>query len=89
MQLATSSAGMHRNLGCLVQQAAGSAQRGATRRSGYSGTGFELRTDAWPLVRGGEGVLMAATARAQHGSSVMSTSWQTSVNSGKSGVAGK
>lgn len=84
MQLATSSAGMHRNFGYLVQQAAGAARRG-----GYRGNGFKLRTDAWSIVRGGEGVLTAATARAQHGSSVMSTSWQTSVNSGKSGVAGK
>lgn len=82
MQLATSSAGMHRNLRYLVQQAAGAARR-------VSRYWFELRTDAWSTVRGGEGVLMAATARAQHGSSVMSTSWQTSVNSGKSGVAGK
>ena len=62
---------------------------GAARRGGYRGTGFELRTDAWSIVRGGEGVLMAATAGAHHGSSVMSTSWQTLVNSGKSGVAGK
>jgi len=72
-RLATSSAGTQLNLGYLVQQAAGSAQRGA-----YRGTGFELRTDAWAVVRGGEGVLMSATARAQQGSSVTSTQLDSS-----------
>jgi type VI secretion system secreted protein VgrG len=48
-RLATSSAGTQLNLGYLVQQAAGSAQRGA-----YRGTGFELRTDAWAVVGSAE-----------------------------------
>jgi len=72
-RLATSSAETQLNLGYLVQQAAGSAQRGA-----YRGTGFELRTDAWAVVRGGEGVLMSATARAQQGSGVTSTQLDSS-----------
>jgi len=67
-RLATSSAATQLNLGYLVQQAAGSAQRGS-----YRGQGFELRTDAWAVVRGGEGTLISATARVQHGSSVTST----------------
>jgi type VI secretion system secreted protein VgrG len=72
-RLATSSAGTQLNLGYLVQQAAGSAQRGA-----YRGTGFELRTDAWAVLRGGEGVLVSSTARAQQGSSVTSTQLDSS-----------
>ena len=67
-RLATSSAATQLNLGYLVQQAAGSAQRGS-----YRGQGFELRTDAWAVVRGGEGTLISATARAQQGSGVTST----------------
>ena len=67
-RLATSSAATQLNLGYLVQQAVGSAQRGS-----YRGQGFELRTDAWAVVRGGEGALVSATARAQQGSGVMST----------------
>jgi len=72
-RLATSSAETQLNLGYLVPQAAGSAQRGA-----YRWTGFELRTDAWAVVRGGEGVLMSATARAQQGSGVTSTQLDSS-----------
>lgn len=67
-RLATSSAATQLNLGYLVQQAAGSAQRGS-----YRGQGFELRTDAWAVVRGGEGTLISATARTQQGSGVTST----------------
>lgn len=67
-RLATSSAATQLNLGYLVQQAIGSAQRGS-----YRGQGFELRTDAWAVVRGGEGTLISATARAQQGSGVTST----------------
>lgn len=67
-RLATSSAATQLNLGYLVQQAVGSAQRGS-----YRGQGFELRTDAWAVVRGGEGTLISATARAQQGSGVTST----------------
>lgn len=67
-RLATSSAATQLNLGYLIQQAAGSAQRGA-----YRGCGFELRTDAWAVVRGGAGVLLTTSARAAQGSGVAST----------------
>jgi len=56
------------NLGYLIEQAPGSAQRGA-----YRGSGFELRTDAWAVVRGGEGVLLTTSARGAQGSGVAST----------------
>nr|GEU80231.1 hypothetical protein [Tanacetum cinerariifolium] len=49
-------------------QAPGSAQRGS-----YRGYGFELRTDAWGMVRSGEGLLISATARPQQGPGVAST----------------
>ena len=67
-RLATSSAATQLNLGYLVQQTPGSAQRGD-----YRGSGFELRTDAWAVVRSGEGLLVSATARSQQGSGVTST----------------
>jgi type VI secretion system secreted protein VgrG len=67
-RLATSSAATQLNLGYLVAQSAGSAQRGA-----YRGAGFELRTDAWAVLRGGEGVLLTTSARAAQGSGVAST----------------
>ena len=67
-RLATSSAATQLNLGYLIAQATSSAQRGA-----YRGSGFELRTDAWGVVRGGEGVLLSTTGRAQQGSGVAST----------------
>jgi type VI secretion system secreted protein VgrG len=67
-RLATSSAATQLNLGYLIQQAPSSAQRGA-----YRGSGFELRTDAWSVVRGGEGVLLTTSARSAEGSGVTST----------------
>nr|GEU28665.1 hypothetical protein [Tanacetum cinerariifolium] len=67
-RLATSSAATQLNLGYLVQQAPGSAQRGS-----YRGYGFKLRTDAWGMVRSGEGLLISATARPQQGAGVAST----------------
>ncbi|MET0323285.1 MAG: type VI secretion system Vgr family protein [Duganella sp.] len=67
-RLATSSAATQLNLGYLVQQAPGSAQRGS-----YRGYGFELRTDAWSMVRSGEGLLISATARPLQGAGVAST----------------
>ena len=67
-RLATSTASTQLNLGYLVQQSRGSSQRGA-----YRGSGFELRTDAWAVVRGGEGVLLSTTARARQGCGVSST----------------
>jgi type VI secretion system secreted protein VgrG len=67
-RLATSTAATQLNLGHLIQQSPGSAQRGA-----YRGSGFELRTDAWGVVRGGEGVLLSTSARSQQGCGVTST----------------
>lgn len=67
-RLASSSAATELNLGYLIQQAASSAHRGC-----YRGSGFELRTDAWAVLRGGEGVLLSTSARARQGSGVAST----------------
>jgi type VI secretion system secreted protein VgrG len=67
-RLATSSAATQLNLGYLIQQAPSSAHRGS-----YRGSGFELRTDAWGVVRGGEGVLLSTSVRARQGSGVAST----------------
>ncbi|WP_020654003.1 type VI secretion system Vgr family protein [Massilia niastensis] len=68
MRLASSSADSQLNLGYLVQQSPHSAQRGA-----YRGSGFELRTDAWGVLRGGEGVLLSTHARPGLGSGITST----------------
>ena len=67
-RLATSTATTQLNLGYLIQQSPNSSHRGS-----YRGSGFELRTDAWGVVRGGEGVLLSTTARMQQGASVTST----------------
>ena len=67
-RLATSTAATQLNLGYLIAQAPSSSHRGA-----YRGSGFELRTDAWGVVRGGEGVLLSTTGRYQRGSGVAST----------------
>ena len=67
-RLATSTAATQLNLGYLIQQSTSSAHRGS-----YRGSGFELRTDAWGVVRGGEGILLSTTARSQQGSGVAST----------------
>lgn len=67
-RLATSTAATQLNLGYLIAQSPGSSQRG-----GYRGSGFELRTDAWGVVRGGEGVLLSTSARRRQGSGVSST----------------
>jgi len=68
MRLASSTAASQLNLGHLIQQRPESAQRGAFR-----GTGFELRSDAWGAVRGGEGVFITTTARPGQGASVTAT----------------
>ena len=68
MRLATSLGATQLNLGYLIHQEPGTAQRGA-----YRGSGFELRTDAWAVIRGGEGVLLSTRARPVLGSSVSST----------------
>ena len=67
-RLATSSAASQLNLGYLVDQPPGSAVRGA-----YRGSGFELRTDAWAVVRGAEGVLLSTSRRPALGSGITST----------------
>jgi type VI secretion system secreted protein VgrG len=67
-RLATSSAATQLNLGYLIEQSPGSADRG-----GYRGSGFELRTDAWGVLRGGEGVLLSTSARSRQGSGIAST----------------
>ncbi|MCS0591643.1 type VI secretion system Vgr family protein [Massilia norwichensis] len=68
MRLATSSANTQLNLGYLVDQPPGSAQRGR-----YRGSGFELRTDAWAVLRGAEGVLLSTSARHDAVSTQMDT----------------
>ena len=50
-------------LGHLIHHSPGSAQRGAWR-----GSGFELRTDGWAVLRAGEGLLLSGSTRA-HGAS--------------------
>jgi len=75
MRLATSAATSQLNLGYLIEQSPGGAQRGA-----YRGSGFELRTEAWGLVRGAEGVLLSTHARAAQGSGVTSTQMDAGEN---------
>ena len=68
MRLASSTAASQLNLGYIVQQAPDSATRGAHR-----GTGFELRTDAWAVLRCGEGLLLTTSARSAQGGGITST----------------
>ncbi|WP_288066292.1 type VI secretion system Vgr family protein, partial [Herbaspirillum sp.] len=68
MRLASSQGKSQLNLGHLIDQADTGAQRG-----NYRGLGFELRTDAWGVVRGAEGLLISSTARPAAGASVTST----------------
>jgi type VI secretion system secreted protein VgrG len=72
MRLASSTSATQLNLGYLIQQQPGSAQRGD-----YRGSGFELRTDAWGIIRGGDGVLISTTARTSEGCGVSSTQMDT------------
>jgi type VI secretion system secreted protein VgrG len=67
-RLATSTAATQLNLGYLIHQSPSSSERGS-----YRGSGFELRTDAWGVLRGGEGVLLSTSARTAQGSGVTST----------------
>ncbi|SFU83679.1 type VI secretion system Vgr family protein [Pseudoduganella namucuonensis] len=83
-RLATSGAATQLNLGYLIQQAPGSAQRGA-----YRGSGFELRTDAWAVVRGGEGVLLTTSARNAKGSGITSTQLDAADALGRMKAAGE
>ncbi|WP_313494453.1 DUF2345 domain-containing protein, partial [Achromobacter animicus] len=59
-RLASSTAATQLGLGYLVEQGLDDASRGQWR-----GTGFELRTDAWAVLRSGQGLLVSATAREQ------------------------
>ena len=68
MRLASSTATSQLNLGYLIAQSPTSAQRGH-----YRGQGFELRTDAWGMLRGAEGVLLSTMTRSGIGASVTST----------------
>jgi type VI secretion system secreted protein VgrG len=72
MRLGSSSAASQLNTGYLISQSPASAQRGA-----YRGSGFELRTDAWGVVRAPQGLLLSSTARNQNGSSVDSSQMDT------------
>jgi len=60
MQMATSTAASQLNLGHLVAQAPADGTRGAWR-----GSGFELRSDAWTVLRSGQGMLLSSAADAQ------------------------
>jgi type VI secretion system secreted protein VgrG len=71
MRLASSSAASQLNQGYLIGQAPDSAQRGS-----YRGAGFELRTDAWGVLRAPQGLLISTTTRAGVGGGVGITSTQ-------------
>lgn len=68
IRLASSQAASQLNMGYLIHQSPYSAQRGH-----YRGLGVELRTDAWGVMRGQEGVLLSTTTLAGVGASVHST----------------
>jgi len=57
-RLSSSIGATQLGLGYLVEQGADESNRGAWR-----GTGFELRSDAWTVVRSGQGMLLSANAR--------------------------
>jgi type VI secretion system secreted protein VgrG len=60
MRLASSTANSQLNLGYVTSHGATGGERGTWR-----GTGAELRTDAWAVVRAGAGLLLSTTARPQ------------------------
>ena len=68
MRLASSTAASQLNLGYLIAHSPTSAHRGC-----YRGQGVELRTDAWGMVRGAEGVLLSTIMRPVNGASITST----------------
>ncbi len=57
-RLASSHTASQLNLGYLVHQGPTSSTRGAWR-----GTGMELRTDGWSVLRAAQGMLLSTTAR--------------------------
>lgn len=64
MRLSSSTAASQLGLGHLVEQAPDDASRGAWR-----GMGFEMRSDAWAVLRSGQGMLLSANADPQASSS--------------------
>jgi len=68
MRLASSTAASQLNMGHVVQQSASSAARGSHR-----GIGFELRSDAWTVLRSGEGLLLTTSVRRAQGAGIQST----------------
>lgn len=60
MRLSASAAASALGLGHLIDQDLKTANRGAWR-----GLGFELRTDAWTVLRSGQGLLLSSVASAQ------------------------
>ncbi|WP_104656994.1 type VI secretion system Vgr family protein [Ralstonia insidiosa] len=66
MRLASSTANSQVNLGYVMSHGATGGERGSWR-----GTGAELRTDAWAVVRAGGGLLLSTTARPQAGGTVL------------------
>ena len=67
-RMASSTASSQLNMGYLIQQSPFSAERGQ-----YRGEGVELRTDAWGVLRGQEGILLSTSTRKASGTSVEST----------------
>ncbi|RZL65364.1 MAG: type VI secretion system tip protein VgrG [Variovorax sp.] len=67
-RLASSNAASQLNLGHLNAQAPESTSRGAWR-----GSGAELRSDAWVVVRAGEGFLVSTVAQTRAGGTVQDT----------------
>ena len=65
-RLASSTANSQLSLGYVMSHGATGGERGEWR-----GTGAELRTDAWAVVRAGAGLLLSTTARAQAGSTLL------------------
>lgn len=67
-RLASSTANSQLSLGYVMSHGATGGERGSWR-----GTGAELRTDAWAVVRAGGGLLLSTTARPQAGGTVLDT----------------
>ncbi|AXV70348.1 type VI secretion protein [Ralstonia solanacearum] len=65
-RLASSTANSQLSLGYVMSHGATGGERGSWR-----GTGAELRTDAWAVVRAGGGLLLSTTARPQAGGTVL------------------
>ncbi|SUD94436.1 Uncharacterized protein conserved in bacteria [Ralstonia mannitolilytica] len=66
MRLASSTANSQLNLGYVMSHGATGGERGSWR-----GTGAELRTDAWAVVRAGGGLLLSTTAQPRAGGTLL------------------